>query len=616
MMRGCWAIAAATAAIASTAQAQTDQGRPRTGPQAQPLATPPFPEPAPPIAPAPQAVPATPVSGEVVLNSIEVTPSSDAAPKPREGWTPAADPIAALRLDHRPGEALDAAWAKRQFEVNDLVGKPVGYDRIVALVQLINLAYVANGYLNSGLLVDRQGLGDGVLRLRLVYGALAATGAEPVEVSFKNGHRKGLSDRYVRARMPSAGAVPLDITAVERDFRLLADDPAIRTVGADVRPGARPGEARLQLTIDPQPRTDLYVTYANNRSPSVGGERIAVGGSFRGLLTAGDLISAEYGSTEGLDDVVGYYAAPLTTRFGLTLRGGYNNAAVVESALLPLDIRSNEYFAEGGFTYKLLRHPLTAGIRSGTWLPAQDATVGLLIGHRRVRSKLLGEPFPFSPGAVNGRTEYTALRLTGDYTRRSLDTVLAVSFTGTLGLEGTKPNDPAVVSPSENFFAALLQANFARRLTRSRLELRLRLAAQLSSGILYAPERFSVGGFDTVRGYRENALLVDEALVGSVEFAQPLNLFGTRRLGGFQPGAFTLSVFTDVGTTNNRRSLDPEERMIASIGASLAWNPARWLNGRITYGKSLVPLRPPGNKDLQDHGISFRVTVRPLDLFR
>ncbi|MFD1612671.1 ShlB/FhaC/HecB family hemolysin secretion/activation protein [Sphingomonas tabacisoli] len=608
------ALFAASAAYAQPPEA----GRVRTGPQAEPLPTPAFPEPKPGLTTPPPAAVAPVETGEVTLSQVDVQSAAPSQPPlPRPGWTPAPDPLGGVRLDHREDEALDAAWVRRQFEANGLIGKPVGYDRIVALVQLINLAYVANGYVNSGVLVDRGQSGDGVLHLRLVYGALTAGGnADPVEVVFPGDHRRGLSEQYVRAQMPAAERVPLDIAAIEHDFRLLADDPAIRTVNADVRPGARPGEARLALNVDPAPRYDLYVSYANNRSPSVGGERVSVGGSMRGLLTAGDLVSAEYGSTDGLDDVTAYYNAPLTRSLGLTLRGGYNDAAVVTGALLPLDIRSDEYFVEGGMTLKLVQRPLTGGMRPGTWQAAQSGSVGLLVAHRRVRSSLLGAPFAFSPGAVDGRTEYTALRFIGDYTRRSLDTVLAVSFTGTLGLEGTRPADRTLVSPSENFFSALLQANFARRLTRHRLELRLRLAVQKSSGILYAPERFSLGGFDTVRGYRETALLVDEAVVGSIEFAQPVNLFGSRRIGGFEPGNFTFSAFTDMGTTNNRHSPDPDERMIASVGVSAAWTPAPWLFGRATYGEALVGLRLPGQRNIQDRGFSFRVTFRPLELFR
>lgn len=58
--------------------------------------------------------------------------------------------------------------------------------------------------------------------------------------------------------------------------------------------------------------------------------------------------------------------------------------------------------------------------------------------HRRATSSLLGQPFSFSPGTVNGRIEYTALRLTGDYTRRSPNSVFAVAMAATLGIEGTR----------------------------------------------------------------------------------------------------------------------------------------------------------------------------------
>jgi hemolysin activation/secretion protein len=68
--------------------------------------------------------------------------------------------------------------------------------------------------------------------------------------------------------VPAASNQPLSAIAIERDFRLLAEDPAIRTVNADLRPGARPGEASLLLTVTPQDRFDIYLSAANSRSPS------------------------------------------------------------------------------------------------------------------------------------------------------------------------------------------------------------------------------------------------------------------------------------------------------------------------------------------------------------
>jgi hemolysin activation/secretion protein len=625
-------LIAALPSVPALAQSREGQGatppvlRDRTGQGAVAPPLPAFATP-PPVTAPPPAIIAAPDTGTMRVADLYVaTEGTLHAAHPLATWQPAPDPLTGLALDHRRGEPLDAAWVRRQFVANHLVGEGIGADRIGALIQLINLAFARNGFVNSGVLLADQGdgAGDGLLRLRLIGGHLAAAEGAAIEVRWRNDHRRGLSDAFIRHRLPAATQAPLSLLAIERDFRLLADNPAIRTVNADLRPGRHPGEASLLVTVDPQPRLDAYVSASNSRSPSVGGERIAVGGSIRNTLAPGDLFSAEYGTTAGLDDFSAYYSRPLGGP-GLTLqlRGGFNKAAVTDRPLVPLNIRSREYYVEGGAAKSLFAAPLLPGDTPGRWRAAQTATAGILVVHRRVTSSLLGEPFSFSAGSDQGRIEYSAIRFTGDYTRRSPDTVLAIAMTATIGIEGTSslPRGTGVTAgllaatPSPNFTALIVQANYARRLTPRRLELRIRLAGQAAGGILYAPERFSIGGADTVRGYRENLLLADEALVGSIGLARPFDL-GGRTGGSFRWAAFTLAAFVDGALAQNRKAPQPAPTSLASTGLTLDWTPAPWLFARATYGEQLRHAIASGDVDLQDRGFQFRVTLRPLEMFR
>ncbi|MBS0331258.1 MAG: ShlB/FhaC/HecB family hemolysin secretion/activation protein, partial [Proteobacteria bacterium] len=343
----------------------------------------------------------------------------------------------------------------------------------------------------------------------------------------------------------------------EHDFRLLAEDPAMRTVNAELRPGAHPGEASLALSVYPQDRYDLYATFANDRSPSVGGERLSLGGSMRNALTAGDLLAGEIGVTGedgGLYDAALSYAFPLAgPRTMGSLRAAYDDAVVVDSKLKPLDISARDRMVEGGLTHKLIDDPLLPDPdQDGRWRPAQSLTVGAFVVWRQSTIYLFGERFSFAPGEVDGRADYTALRLTADYVRRNVDQAFAASFTGTFGLDGTRSQVTGVTNPQPDYHAALAQLNYARRLSTAGLELRARLAGQWTDGVVYAGERFSAGGEYTVRGYRENLLLADRGLIGSLELAQPVHL-GDRRgaASGFDWGALAISAFVDGAAMRN-----------------------------------------------------------------
>jgi hemolysin activation/secretion protein len=289
---------------------------------------------------------------------------------------------------------------------------------------------------------------------------------------------------------------------------------------------------------------------------------------------------------------------------------------VIDRQLLPLDIKARDRSVEAEVRQSLLRSPLMPGAEAGEWRSSQALSVGLLVAHRRQKSFLFGEPFSFAPGSVDGRAEYTAGRLTADYVRRNVRQVIAVSLIGTLGLGGTQSRNPFILDPSENFTAALAQLTFAQRLGRGGLELRGRLVGQYAPGVLYSGERLSIGGVTTVRGYRESLYLVDRGIIGSVELAYPFSVSGRdSAAAGTDWGAFTASIFGDAAGFENAEGPRLGQNFIASAGAALAWTPGNLLEVAVSYGHRLRDVPLPQNKDLQDRGINFRITVHPAQLF-
>ncbi|HEY0325020.1 MAG TPA: hypothetical protein VGC46_03450, partial [Allosphingosinicella sp.] len=360
---------------------------------------------------------------------------------PPSGWRPAEDSLSGLRIDHRPGEPLDAAWVRRQFAANQV--RDAG--RAVALTQLVNRAFLSAGFVNSGLLVQPGGEPD-VMVAELIHGRLAAPpGGESVEVRWVGGPM-GLGPEFIRDRMPSAQHRPVNAAMIERDFRLLAENPAIRTVNAQLRPGERPGEASLLISVLPAERVDFYMTAGNSRSPSVGGERGAMGMSVRNFFTGGDTLFWETGLTQGGLDAMAAYSTPIfDPETTLNLRASHNAAAVVDAPLLPLDISSEERTLEASLVRTLLRRPLTPA-SEGSWSPSQTLTAGIGYASRRQESFLLGQPFSFAPGSVDGRAEYGAIRLLGDFVVRGVNQVFAASATGTIGIAGTRSDIPGLVN--------------------------------------------------------------------------------------------------------------------------------------------------------------------------
>jgi len=538
---------------------------------------------------------------------LQIEAPLEFAPAAEPHWIPRDD--SEPTLSHARGEGLSAAWVKRQFIENGLVGPqaPARPAEIAALVQRINRAYLENGYINSGLRIEADS-GDGVLHLRLVSGSVD----QPIVV-WRDGNARGLDAQggYVRDRLPALETHPFNAAALERQFRLLAEDPAIETVNANLRPQDVAGFAAVDLEIAPAPRFDLSLHIANDRAPSVGGERAALAASMRHGAVDGDLLEGEIGLTEGLYDAMVRYEAPfLHPRLRLLLRADVNEADVIDPALAVLDIRSDSQGGEIGFAYALVQRPL---LRPGAEAerPARRVSLGARVSHKQTKTFLLGAPFSFSPGAVDGRSEVDTARLSADWIARSSSRVWAASVVASFGLDGTGTDIAGALSPDPHFRTLQAQLNFAQRLGPA-LELRARLSTQIADGLLYASERFALGGATTVRGYRENLLLADSGAIASFELTRRLVLSKNPAA----PADIALSLFVDAGAARNERGLSPSPDQIASLGVGALWRPNRGVEARIAFAHALTDVRSAGARDVQDDGIHAEIRVRPLRWFR
>ena len=119
-----------------------------------------------------------------------------------------------------------------------------------------------------------------------------------------------------------------------------------------------------------------------------------------------------------------------------------------------------------------------------------------------------------------------------------------------------------------------------------------------------------MGGRTSVRGYRENTLVRDQALLASLEFRIPLFSRGN-------PGDFLHIVpFMDYGTTRNVDRPTPTPQSLWSLGLGLRWGATLMRSPvnlktyvEIFWGHQLKEIKVAGDHDLQDDGIHFQIRV-------
>lgn len=478
--------------------------------------------------------------------------------------------------------------ADLQAIVAPYLGREIGTSDLQEIRQRVTLTYVERGYLNSGALLPDQTVTDGMVTLEIVEGRVAEVDVQGTD---------WLDPDYVRRRLERGAGPPLNVNTLQERLQVMLQDPIIDKLNVEIVPGIKPGEAILRTRVVENDPFSLYATVANTQSPNVGGERFELEGIARSLTGFGDTLRLRFGATEGLFDGQAYWAVPITSADTLlTFRAEFNDADVVAESFQSLDIHSRSRTYEIGLSQPVYR------------TPEQTVTVGATFGHRMSETFLLGQPFAFTPGTDNGRAEFTVLRVFQEYLDRSATEVIALRSNFSIGLDLLNATDVGM-SPRPDFFAWLGQAQYIRRIF-DEGELLLRADLQLSNDPLYTIEQFAVGGQGSVRGYRENQLVRDNGIVGSIEGRYPIGRVPLPYVSqGSEDGVIRIAPFFDIGSSWNTGRPTPSPETLASVGLGLRWAVSSRVEAVLYYGYALNDIMNV-DRDIQDDGIHFRLTSR------
>jgi hemolysin activation/secretion protein len=160
-------------------------------------------------------------------------------------------------------------------------------------------------------------------------------------------------------------------------------------------------------------------------------------------------------------------------------------------------------------------------------------------------------------------------------------------------------------SPDSRFVAWRGQGQWVRQLAPDTLVL-VRSDLQFADRPLVALEQFSLGGIDSVRGYRQDTLLTDNGLLFSAEARLPI--LRVRRIDSL----LQLTPFVDVGTAWNRSGRpDPDPGTLAGIGLGLRWQTRDRLTARLEWGIPLVSIES-SKRSWQENGVYFSIVFNPF----
>ncbi|NJR52603.1 MAG: ShlB/FhaC/HecB family hemolysin secretion/activation protein [Leptolyngbyaceae cyanobacterium CSU_1_3] len=450
--------------------------------------------------------------------------------------------------------------------------------------------YLQKGYITTGAFVPEQEFTDGgEVTVQVIEGTIAA-----INVA---GTRR-LNPNYIRRRIAIAATPPLNQKRLLDGLQLLRLNPLIANLSAELSASPRPGQSILNVTIQEAPSLQGQLRFDNGRSPSVGSDRRSIQLSEGNVLGLGDTISLGYTSTNGSNAWDIGYTLPITPHnTTLSFNYGLTKSNVIEEPFDLLDIESKSRYYE-----LTLRHPLQQTITS-------EVAIGLTFSRRESETSIGFEnigPFPLSPGAdEQGRTRVSALRFFQEWTQRSSRSVFAVRSQFSLGLDalGATINS---IAPDSRFFAWRGQAQWVTLLGNSPDSLMLlRADMQFADRPLLPVEQFGIGGFDSVRGYRQDTLLTDNGLFASAEARIPL-----LRIPNWD-STISLTPFLELGQGWNRDRPDPDPKFLISTGLGLRWRVGDRFIARVSWGIPLVSIESE-KRTLQEKGVYFSVLWNPF----
>jgi hemolysin activation/secretion protein len=458
----------------------------------------------------------------------------------------------------------------------------------------LTLLYVNRGYITSGAVIPDQDVTLGTITIQIIEGALTR-----IDVEGTDWFREG----YLRDRVGLGVRTPLAIAPLQERLQLLQQDSRIERINAELRPGDHRGESILNLRVKEAGPWKAWLDFNNHQTPVVGAERGLATIAHQNLTGHGDPFSFTYGRSRGVNPIIDTaYTLPIT-KYDTTITGSYrrNDFLVIDNAFRFLDLKADVEII--GIT---LRQPL--------YKTLSDEFAVAVTGERlynKVTSAfdVLGLPSLFIPGSSDtGVNTVSALRFVQEYVHRTSNSVVAVRSRFSVGLDVLGATNNSSALPDGQFFSWLGQVQGIRRVDEwGGVQFLGQMSLQLANDRLFPLEQIPVGGRFSVRGYRENTLIRDNAFLASVESRIPLLTFPTG-----EP-RLQFAQFVDMGRAWNAKGETPDPQTLASVGLGVRWTllPQDRARFELYWGVPLnhVP-HPPGN--LQDHGIHLQFVVQVL----
>ena len=507
---------------------------------------------------------------------------------------------------------LTVFYNSKKIKIGEIKNQKLSFEQLIQIAQTVTDFYQEKGYVTSGAIaqippeIETAPSAEVIVTIQIIEGVL-----EQINVSKKDSEEQGRLANYIGARLGVETDKPLNVNNLFKSLQLLQIDPLIKSLNAQLTTGSDRNQSILIVDYTPANSFNPKISLDNSRPPSIGTFQREIELRENNLLGLGDSLSIGYRNTDGSNRIDASYTVPITPdNATIGVLYTWSDSDVIQDPFFDLDQDGSGPDIESNYNALdlVFRQPIIRNINDQTY---EEFTLSFTASWRETKSFLLGTGFPLSPGAnEKGETRVFALRFAQEYSRQNPTDVLAFRSEFNIGIEAfnatINEQIPGVEDiPDSSFFTWRGQAQYVKLFARDTLFL-ARTNIQLSSEGLLPIEQFSIGGFGSVRGYRQDLLLTDNGWVASVEFRYPI----LRVLDG--DGVLQIIPFFDYGIGWNTSNIpNPNPQNLASLGVGLQWRYKQNLFAKLEYGIPLITVDIDKNT-WQENGIYFSIQYFPF----
>lgn len=447
-------------------------------------------------------------------------------------------------------DAIDAVALRALAQ--PYIGRDVRLGDLEQLAQAVTDRYRAQGFFLAQAVVPVQSVQGGVVEISVIEGRLG-------KVTIEIAPDAPTSDERVRAFLAAmAPGQAVSARTYERAMLLLSDQPGLK-VSSALQEGIEPGTTDLSVEVSAAPRVSFAAELDNHGTKESG--RYRVGGTVRWMspLGIGDNLDARLMVSNGNALQFGRvsYEAPIG---GSGLRAGIGISRInyeLGGDFSDLEAHGTADIIDASLNYPLIRqrqHNLFLRLSADSKRLKDDLDAVTYSSDKRIRGIGLGWTWErrdaFAGGgyfASTGNLYFGNLSI-GDTQTRQFDS----SATG-LGTEGRFTKATLQVSRLQSMF--------------ERHALYVSLGGQWASKNLDASEKLALGGARAVRAYPSGEALVDQGVIGTVEWRWSAT------------GTLTPFVFYDAATGRINKSplprspgdTDGNQRSLRGYGLGINW---------------------------------------------